>query len=207
MIVWTDMEKDALAEFLNMGMGTAAASLSSMLGQEILLSVPSISFVSQDELRRWYSDEIGEEIFGVQQAFKGKAAGNIALLFTKGNSSDLVRELVPGDMPLEDLPDIQNDAIGEIGNIVLNACMAAIADSLSLEIPTELPQLVNDVSVDLNTGEAAPEDEIFCMLGQIKFDLKDRGIQGFVVLHMSTPSALRMKQEIQKMLSMYAEAG
>ena len=206
MIVWSDMEKDAFAEFLNMGMGKAAASLSSMLGQEILLSVPEISFVSQDELKRWYSDEIGEEIAGVQQAFKGKAAGNIALLFTKANSYELVRELMPGDIPLEDLPDIQKDAIAEIGNIVLNACMAAIADSLHFEIPTELPRLVSDVPIDLNTGEAAPDDEIFSMLGQIKFDLKDRDIKGFVVLHMSTPSALRMKQEIQHMLSMYAAA-
>ncbi len=207
MIVWSDIEIDALCEFLNIGMGSAAASLSSMLGQEILLSVPEIRFVSQDELRRWFRDEIGKEIVGVQQAFKGKAAGNIALLFSKSNSYELVRELVPGDIPIEDLPDIQKDAISEIGKIILNACMAAIADSLHLEIPTELPQLVSDVSIDLNTGEAAPDDEIFGMLGQIKFDLKDRDIKGFVVLHMSTPSALRMKQEIQHMLSMYAAVG
>lgn len=207
MIVWSDMEKDALCEFLNMGMGMAATSLSSMLGQEILLSVPEISFLFQDDLKRWCSDKIGEEIVGVQQAFNGKAAGNIALLFTKRNSYNLVRELVPGDIPIEDLPDIQNDAIAEIGNIVLNACIAAIADSLHLEIPTDLPRLVRDVSIDLNTGEAAPDDEVFGMLGQIEFDLKDRGIKGFVVLHMSTPSALRMKKEIQQMLSTYAATG
>ena len=147
MIVWSDLEKDALAEFLNIGMGTAAASLSSMLGQEILLSVPEISFVSPDELKNWCREEIGEKIVGVRQAFKGKAAGNIALLFTKDSGHDLVREFVPSDMPLEDLPDIQNDAISEIGNIVLNACMAAIADALHFEIPTELPQVVSDVSM------------------------------------------------------------
>lgn len=207
MIVWSDLEKDAFAEFLNIGMGMAAASLSNMLGREILLSVPEIKFVSPDELRRWRREEIGEKIVGVQQAFKGKAAGNIALLFTEDSSYDLVRELVPGDMPPEDLPDIQNDAIAEIGNIVLNACMAAIADSLHFEIPTELPRLVSDVSIDLDTGEAAPGDELFSMLGQIKFDLKDRGIASFVVLHMSTPSAMRMKPEIQHMLSSYAAAG
>lgn len=207
MIVWTEMEKDVFGEFLNMGMGTAADSLSNMLSQEVLLSVPKIEFVSEEELKAWYSNEIGEEIVGVQQAFAGKASGNIALLFTKGNSYDLVHELVPGDIPLSDLPDMQKDAIGEIGNIVLNACMASIADSLDIEIPTSLPILVNDVYIDLNTGKAAPDDEMFCMLGQIKFNLKDQGIKGFVVLHMSTPSAMRMKQEIQKMLSMFAAAG
>lgn len=207
MIVWSDIEKDALCEFLNMGMGTAAASLSSMLGQEILLSVPQIRFVTQDELEQWFREEIGDQVVGVQQAFSGTAAGNIALLFNKQTSYDLVHELMSGDMPLEDLPDIQNDAIAEIGNIVLNACMAAIADSLSLEIPTELPRLMNDVMVELNVGEAAPGDEICGMIGQIRFDLKDRGIKGYVVLHLSTPSALRMKQEIQKMISIYAATG
>lgn len=207
MITWSDIEKDALCEFLNMGMGTAAASLSTMLGPEILLSVPEIDFVTQDELERWFRDEIGDDIVGVQQAFNGKAAGHIALLFNRETSCNLVHDLMSGDIPLEDLPDIHNDAITEIGNIVLNACMAAIADSLNLEIPTELPRLTNNISIDINTGEAAPDDEVFGMLGQIKFDLKDRGITGYVVLHMSTPSALRMKQEIQKMLSIYAATG
>ncbi|MHA1571652.1 MAG: chemotaxis protein CheC, partial [Alphaproteobacteria bacterium] len=100
MIVWSDIEKDALCEFLNMGMGTAAASLSSMLGQEILLSVPEIRFVTQDELEQWVKEEIGNQVVGVQQAFNGTAAGNIALLFNKQTSYDLVHELMSGDMPL-----------------------------------------------------------------------------------------------------------
>lgn len=206
MIVWSDIEKDALAEFLNLGMGAAAESLSSMLGQEILLSVPEINFVSQDEFKKWCRDEVGKEIVGVQQAFTGHAAGNISLLFSKDNSYNLVRELISDDMPLDDLPDMQNEAIAEIGNIVLNACMAAIADSLKLEIPTELPRVVSEISIGLNMGEAASGDEEFGMLGRIYFDLKDQDIKGFVVLHMSTPSALKMKHEIQKMISMYATA-
>ncbi len=50
MLVWNDDEKDAFAELINVGMGLAASALSSMLGQEILLSVPSVEFISRQEM-------------------------------------------------------------------------------------------------------------------------------------------------------------
>jgi chemotaxis protein CheC len=50
MLVWNDDEKDAFAELINVGMGLAASALSSMLGREIFLSVPSVEFISRQEM-------------------------------------------------------------------------------------------------------------------------------------------------------------
>ncbi len=57
----------------------------------------------------------------MRQAFQGAVEGNIALLFAKDSSFNLVGELVGDEVPLEDLPDIEQEAIAEVGNIVLNA--------------------------------------------------------------------------------------
>lgn len=40
-----DLQKDMLGELLNMGLGSAAASLSQMTGEEVLLSTPHVSFI------------------------------------------------------------------------------------------------------------------------------------------------------------------
>lgn len=42
----TELERDALAELANIGVSRAAASLRKMVGQQVLLSVPSVEVVS-----------------------------------------------------------------------------------------------------------------------------------------------------------------
>ena len=147
MLVWNDDEKDAFAELINVGMGLAASALSSMLGQEILLSVPSVEFISRQEMGQRFSRDVGNDIVGVRQAFQGAVEGNIALLFAKDSSFNLVGELVGDEVPLEDLPDIEQEAIAQVGYIVLNACLAAIADALHLKIRTGLPLFVRGIPV------------------------------------------------------------
>ncbi len=207
MLIWSDNERDAFAEFLNMGMGLAAASLSSMLDQEVLLSVPKVELVPRDRVAEKFGERVGDEIVGVRQTFDGSVSGDIALLFAKSGSFALVRELVADDIPLEDLPDIEQEAITEVGNIVLNGCMAAIANSPNLEIPTGLPSFVKGIPFDLQSTGLAGEDEPCFLLGQSRFDLKNQGISGCVVLFIPLPSAMRFKQEIERLLSSYAATG
>ena len=46
-ITLTELERDALAELANIGVSRAAASLRKMVGQQVLLSVPSVEVVSR----------------------------------------------------------------------------------------------------------------------------------------------------------------
>ena len=206
MLVWNDDEKDAFAELINVGMGLAASALSSMLGREFFLSVPSVEFISRQEMGQRFSRDVGNDIVGVRQAFQGAVEGNIALLFAKDSSFNLVGELVGDEVPLEDLPDIEQEAIAEVGNIVLNACLAAIADALHLKIPTGLPLFVRGIPVDLEDNDDEAEIDPLFLLSQVKFDLKDKDLSGFVVLVMTLPSAIRFKRELQNLISSYRAA-
>ena len=47
MIAVDDLQQDVINEWLNLGMGHAAASLSQMVGDEVLLSVPTVKFCSR----------------------------------------------------------------------------------------------------------------------------------------------------------------
>ncbi|MBF0144299.1 MAG: hypothetical protein HQL57_10120 [Magnetococcales bacterium] len=48
----TDLEEDALKEFFNLGLGMAADSLSRMVDNEVLLSLPMLKVVSRGEASR-----------------------------------------------------------------------------------------------------------------------------------------------------------
>ena len=84
--------------------------------------------------------------------------------------------------------------------------MAAIADALHLKIPTGLPLFVRGIPVDLEDNDDEAEIEPLFLLSQVKFDLKDKDLSGFVVLAMPLPSAIRFKRELQSLISSYRAA-
>ena len=50
MIKLNELQEDMLTELFNLGMGNAASALSEMVSEEILLSIPKISFMEKSEL-------------------------------------------------------------------------------------------------------------------------------------------------------------
>ena len=49
MFVLNDLQQDALLEIFNIGVGKAAAALSKMTSEEVLLSVPTLEFLEWEE--------------------------------------------------------------------------------------------------------------------------------------------------------------
>jgi len=65
----SDLQKDMLGELVNMGLGSAAASLSEMTGEEVLLSTPQVSFIPRQELCSKLRVELGEELSSVSRVY------------------------------------------------------------------------------------------------------------------------------------------
>ncbi len=62
------------------------------------------------------------------------------------------------------------------------------------------------IPVDLEDNDDEAEIEPLFLLSQVKFDLKDKDLSGFVVLVMTLPSAIRFKRELQSLISSYRAA-
>lgn len=126
---------DAVTEVLNIGMGSAAASLSEMVNEEIKLSTPGVEFVSRLEATALLSTKAKTDmVSGVYQSFDGAFAGDALLLFPEQQSLELVRAVLQeDDITLEELTDMEQEAMIEIGNVILNACLCSIADMFSQE--------------------------------------------------------------------------
>ena len=126
----TEIERDAISEIANMGVSRAAASLRQMVGEQVLLSVPNVRIVSRQEAAGLV-ERGSPNLVAVQQSFEGPFSGRALLIFPQAQSLELVRSIVGAEHSLEDIIDLEQEALAETGNIILNACLATIANVLA----------------------------------------------------------------------------
>ena len=155
-----DLEKDAITEVFNIGIGKAAAALSEMVSKEISLSVPTLSITTLTIANETITAS-DENVIGVKECFDGTIAGNAILLFPEHRSLDLIRLLFPPGMDDETLLEMEGDCLTEIGNIILNATLSALSDILGEALSNQIPQSIKGnikdiVYCDEVTGETDP---------------------------------------------------
>ena len=188
----SEIEQDALAEIANMGVSRAAASLRHMVGQQVLLSVPAVNIVSRRVASRMVEKGHSPKLVAVQQSFEGPFSGRALLIFPEAQSLELVRSIVGEEHSLEDVIDLEQEALAETGNIILNACLATIANVLRRTMRMSLPSIVRgdgDTLFDVREGSS---DGLVLFL-YIDFTIKNRDVRGFIALLMGLPSIAALK--------------
>ncbi|MCG5239283.1 chemotaxis protein [Azospirillum doebereinerae] len=132
-------EADAIAELFNIGMGEPAAALSSMLGEEVHLSVPSFAVSTHARISRDLAPGMVPPVCAVRGAFAGPFTGEAMLIFPEQGTLALVGRLVPVDPAADGPGEMEQDALTEIGNIILNGCLASLSNLIGGEIAGTVP--------------------------------------------------------------------
>lgn len=189
-----ELELDALTELVNIGVSRAAASLRTMIGKEILLSVPSVQVVTRSDAARIIGERGENKLVAVHQAFDGDIAGRALLIFPETNSLELVRAVTGGDLPLEDIIELEQEALAETGNIILNGCLATIANQLRRSLKMSLPEIVRGSGEDLFSLAGATESEDVALFLYIDFAVRERDIRGYIALLMDLPALSSLKR-------------
>src|SRR6187402_3599624 len=138
----SEIERDAISEIANMGVSRAAVSLRQMVGEQVLLSVPAVRIVSRATAANLVDGDNAPKLVAVQQSFEGPFSGRAMLIFPQAQSLELVRSIVGEDHSLEDVIDLEQEALAETGNIILNACLATIANVLRRTMRMSLPSVI-----------------------------------------------------------------
>lgn len=201
MIALTELERDAVGEAFNMGMGAAGNALSEMLGQEVELSVPYVNIERRVEavasmMNNGSSQSSGasepfsrHKISGVCEHFDGAFRGSALLLFPENRSLELVRLLLQQtEFDAELLSEMEQEALVEVGNIILNACLAAIAEIVDGEIVNEIPEAVSGTIDDIIKNAASDDSEEFVMKLHMHFNVAEVHIEGDVAFIMDIRS-------------------
>jgi chemotaxis protein CheC len=191
-----EMERDALTELVNIGVSRAAASLRKMAGQQVLLSVPSLEVVTRNGAATLIRERESGELVAVRQDFEGVFSGRALLIFPESNSMALVRAVAGGDLSDIEAAEMEDEALTETGNVVLNSCLATMANMLQRPLTMSLPQVIRGNGTGLfELIHPAPEGEEGVVLFlYINFAINNRDIRGYIAMLMDLPSldALRL---------------
>jgi chemotaxis protein CheC len=193
----SEIEQDVIAEIANMGVSRAANSLRQMVGQEVLLSVPAVNVVTREAAVRLVERGSSSKLVAVQQSFEGPFSGRALLIFPAAQSLELVRSIVGDEHSLEDVIDLEHEALAETGNIILNACLATIANVLRQTMRMSLPTVVRgDGGTLFDVQSDAAEGNLVLFL-YIDFSVKNREIRGFIALLLDLPAIAALKEIVR----------
>jgi chemotaxis protein CheC len=188
----TELERDALTELVNLGVSRAAVSLRKMVGEQVLLSVPSVEIVSRDQASHLVGNG-GSELVSVHQDFSGEISGRALLIFPETNSLELVRAVTGGELALEEIIDLEQEALAETGNVILNGCLATIANMLRRKLTMSLPEIMRGDGPQLFDLNAAGVAEELVLFLRIDFSVRERDIRGYIAMLMDMPSLAALK--------------
>jgi chemotaxis protein CheC len=139
MDTYSDLQLDALRELANIGSGTAATALSSMLGRPIDVSVPSamalplVEAVEAVGAPESFVTAVALPIFGDIDAF-------VLLLIPPEDAATLC-----GLLGVEADTEVGLSALGEIGNILGSAYVGALGTMTGLDLEPRPPQTITDM--------------------------------------------------------------
>lgn len=136
---YTDMQLDALRELANIASGTAATSLSQMLGRDVDLNVPkAFALPLADAVDATGDPE--EMVTGVALPLEGDLEGLVLLLIKAQGATTLCSLL-----GVEPGTEVGDSALGEIGNILGAAYLNALSSMTGLSMMPSPPHVINDM--------------------------------------------------------------
>jgi chemotaxis protein CheC len=133
------MQLDALRELANISSGTAATSLSQMLGRDVDLNVPkAFALPLADAV-----DAAGDpavEVTGIALAVEGDVSGAVLLLIPPEGAATLC-----GLLGVEPGTEVGDSALGEIGNILGAGYLMALSSMTGVNMLPGPPQVITDL--------------------------------------------------------------
>jgi chemotaxis protein CheC len=201
-IALDELERDALTEIVNIGVSRAASSLRKMIGDQVLLSVPSIEVVSQRRAARLITEREPSELVAVRQDFSGPFSGRALLIFPETNSLDLVRAVTGGELSAQELVELEHEALAETGNIILNSCLATMANMLKRSLSMTIPEVLRGTGATLfEIEEREDAAEGLVLFLYIDFAVRKHDIRGYIAMIMDLPSLATLRELLDEFIA------
>ena len=195
-----NVERDAVTEILNIAIGQAASALSRLVEDEVRLSVPAVHFLTPAQAtQRLDAETNGDDSVAVRQHFVGNFSGDMLLIFPERRSLDLVRSVMGDTVPLDSLTELEQEALMEVGNIILNACLGSLVNQLGTTVESSLPTYVRARGGSILAG-IGPGEEVLVMFLHVDFSLMTKDVNGYLAFLMDIVSARNFVAAVQSYL-------
>ncbi len=146
---FSEEEKDAIGEIGNISMGTAATTLSTLLGHKVSITTPKVEAMSVEEITKEYP----LPFIAVDVKYKEGIEGT-NLLILKQRDVKVITNLMMGQGPevedgTEPLSDVHLSAIGEAMNQMIGSASTSLSEMFNRKIDINPPKAFElDLSSD-----------------------------------------------------------
>jgi chemotaxis protein CheC len=193
----TDSQREALTELINIGYGRAASALSELTGRRINLDVPKVAVYPMEHITRALHDVLSGEVASVHQIFSGPVSGNALLLLDHKAAILLNSLLLNTPMHPGRLQAAEREALTEVGNIVLNACLGVFGNLLQVQVTFAVPRLdIDSVDGVMHSISVRSQELQYALMVHTRFSVRDSNVRGYLVIILGITSFSRLMQEL-----------
>jgi len=176
---------DALREVANIGAGHAATAFSQMVGQTIMISVPTINIARLEDVPLQVAAP-EEPVAAVLMHMMGDLTGRTLLVFPHQTAARIASMLLHRPPAPGDLSEMEQSAIKEAGNILSSAYMNALSDFMGMMLIPSPPSLAVDMSTAVLTSAylqfGTDRDMVFCVESEFLLNDSDERLRGYFLL-------------------------
>jgi chemotaxis protein CheC len=182
---FSESELDALREFVNISTAHSATALSKMVDKTIQVQVPQMKLVPVAEIPKLLGGA-DCHVVGLYFRISGNMSGSMLILFPKVTSQKLVELLLADIVEDEALAfqGIAKSALMELGNVLTNSYLNALAELLNIRLLLSVPHYAEDdlgAVMDLLLIELAEAADYALLMGTT-ITLEGTDLAGHIIM-------------------------
>lgn len=154
----SDIEKDALGEIGNISMGTAATTLSVLLGRRVSITTPKVSISTLNEIKRQYP----LPYLVIEVGYTHGLLGTNILAIREQDALIIADLMMGGDgtNPPSELNELYMSAVSESMNQMMGSTATSISTIFKKKVDIAPPKVnLLDFAVDTDITNVVPGDE------------------------------------------------
>ena len=196
----SELQQDALIEIFNIGMGKAASCMSHIGGEEIALSFPRFDILCGTDQADTIKAAIrSPSICAVSQDYTGSFDIRAFLIFPEGKTQEVVRRMIGKSVGTDELSGMEQEALIEIGNIILNSCISSLSEALQNDFHCSLPAYhMGSADEILFAGDGCDDDLLIRFY--MDFPTPSAHIDGYLVFLLNLPSFDALIKQVDQLL-------
>ena len=196
-------ELDALTELFNIGLHRAAASLSELTHQRIVVDLPRLWVCPMTEIQPRLVQLVDGELATVHQIFRGVVTGDAVLLLEYDKAALLMSLMTDGEAALGGrLDQSAREVLAEVGNIVLSACLSAFGDMLHVAVSFSVPRIHVESLEGLLRSLSFDNDELqYALIAATQFRLSELEVGGYLIVAVGLTSLSIINQALTERIA------
>jgi chemotaxis protein CheC len=193
-----DVDTDALTELFNIGLHRAAASLSELTAQRVLVDLPRLWVCPLKDLYGVLTQLLTGELATVHQIFGGSVSGDAVLLLEYEKAALLASVMTDGQVAGDGRIDTSaREVLAEVGNIVLGACLSAFGNMLKVSVTFSVPRIhIESLDGLLHSLVVESSDIQYAMVATTRFRLSQQEVGGYMIFVIGMSSLQTVNQAL-----------